>query len=73
MEISEIAPILRADKITPTISAEKNGKIRVTYTRGNGSETVLDLHRDDWPEGGMALGVTVTVSFSQTLGPSALL
>jgi hypothetical protein len=29
MEIAEIAPILRADKITVTISAEKNGKLRV--------------------------------------------
>ena len=31
MEISEIAPILRADNVTLTISAEKNGKLRVTY------------------------------------------
>jgi hypothetical protein len=31
MEISEIAPILRTDKITVTISAEKNGEIHVTY------------------------------------------
>jgi hypothetical protein len=29
MEIAEIAPLLRADKITPTISAEKNGKLRM--------------------------------------------
>ena len=27
MEIAEIAPLLRADKITLTISAEKNGNI----------------------------------------------
>jgi len=31
MEIAEIAPLLRVDKITLTISAEKNGKLRVTY------------------------------------------
>jgi len=31
MEIAEIAPLLRADKITVTISAEKNEKLRVTY------------------------------------------
>ena len=31
MEIAEIAPLLRVDKITLTISAEMNGKIRVAY------------------------------------------
>ena len=31
MEISEIKPILTADKATLTFSAEKDGKIRVTY------------------------------------------
>jgi hypothetical protein len=31
MEIAEIAPLLRADKITVTILAERNGKLRVTY------------------------------------------
>ena len=34
MDISEIAPILTAEKIRPTISAEKNGKLRVTYQDG---------------------------------------
>jgi hypothetical protein len=29
MEIAEIAPIARADKLTLTVSAEKNGKRRV--------------------------------------------
>jgi hypothetical protein len=31
MEIAEIAPLLRADKVTLTVSAEKNEKLRVTY------------------------------------------
>jgi putative ABC transport system substrate-binding protein len=36
MEISKIAPILTGEKVVVTISAEKNGKLRVTYSRGNG-------------------------------------
>jgi hypothetical protein len=31
MEIAEIKPILTGEKVTVTISAEKNGKLRVTY------------------------------------------
>jgi hypothetical protein len=31
MEISKIKPILTVDKATLTFSAEKKGKIRVTY------------------------------------------
>ena len=34
MQISEIAPILTGEKVTVTISAEKNGKLRVTYQDG---------------------------------------
>jgi hypothetical protein len=30
MDIAEIDPIARADKLVLTISAEKNGKLRVT-------------------------------------------
>ena len=40
MEIAEIAPIARADKITLTISAEKNGKLRVTYADRDGAKAV---------------------------------
>jgi hypothetical protein len=41
MEISEIALILRADKITVTISAEKNGRQRVTYPGWDDHKSVL--------------------------------
>jgi hypothetical protein len=45
MEISEIAPILRADKITVTISAEKNGKLRVIYQDWDEYKSVPFGHR----------------------------
>jgi hypothetical protein len=40
MEISEIAPILTADKATVTISAEKNGVLRVIYAGWDSYKTV---------------------------------
>ena len=45
MEISEIAPILKAEKATPAFSAEKNGKMRVTYPRWNIANAVPLGHR----------------------------
>jgi hypothetical protein len=40
MQISEIAPILTGEKVTVTISAEKNGKLRVTYADRDGAKAV---------------------------------
>jgi hypothetical protein len=45
MDIAEIAPLLRTDKITPTISAEKNGKRRVAYPGGDLVKSVLGRQR----------------------------
>jgi hypothetical protein len=41
MEIAEIAPILTANKATVTISAEKNGRQRVTYPGWDDHKSVL--------------------------------
>jgi len=45
MEIAEIAPIARADKLTLTVSAEKNGKQRVTYPGWDDYKSVPFGHR----------------------------
>jgi hypothetical protein len=45
MEISEIKPIATSEKITPMISAEKNGKLRVTYPGWDDHKSVPFGHR----------------------------
>ena len=47
MEIAEIAPIARADKLTLTVSAEKNGKQRVTYPGWDDYKSVPFGHRSE--------------------------
>jgi hypothetical protein len=58
MEIAEIAPLLKADKITLTISAENNGQIRVTYADWDDAKVVPFWHRFElvW-EGGERLAL----------------
>jgi hypothetical protein len=45
MDVSEIKPIATSEEMTPTIRAEKNGKLRVTYKNWDDYKVVAFGHR----------------------------